>query len=764
MSGDDEAAKTGPGPAEPGQPGPGQPGPGRAGLERAGLERAQRAPTPGEPGADSAQQARTVAGAGDSSGERETSDLAALNNTYFQTSLTFNGQVVAPNGTFGTAGGPAQDETSRRARTGKLPEEEASALCEHFAPPPLLPDAAAALRRDHVVVLAGAAGLGKRASAVRLLVDVGAKPLEVVAPTLTLEELAKQQFDGGHGYLVEDWQQAPGTDASDFSWRVLRDHVMDSTAYLVLTAADGKAGRSVAQFGWQAPTPAEVLTAYLASQDTAGATDRIAEVAGKIPGTYGVAAVASIAQRLASGADQAAVLEELSDDPGRYVSEWLAADERTDDEIQAVTTLSFAAGQSERLYELILKRLEHTLREIGVLPDPADSPPDKPDGDEAAKGGFVPRASGLRGTRTRRRAEGLLVRADGRVRFLGEEPRHQYLYHRHTLEELWREYDMSFWTAVRGWLADLIGDTTLRDVQLSVAVGLTLLAFVALDEVEDAYLHPWAAGERAWSGQATAVYVLWLMSRDDSLAPVALRIATDWVNTGDPVCQWTAGAALSGELGGVYPEPAAARLWHLVGQWKDVPTKAVIALANLFATLTREREGQDAYQVLELLRERMSRASRDDSEPGRPSPSWREDRRNRERAHLCILSVLAVRDPGTKQPSITSFLYTRPERLGLVAELWAEVIRNRPHRKRALVALLDAVRGFEHVSDDPEASARALGDALTEALPEAEHQPLKVEFTNILARSKRPEGHTAATVQALVDALEHLKPADVAAG
>ena len=652
----------------------------------------------------------------------------------------------------------------------------------------MLPEAGAALDRDHVVLLAGAAGLGKRASAVRLLVDVGAKPLEVASPTLTLEELAKQQFDTGHGYLVEDWQQAPGTDASEFNWRVLRDHVMDSTAYLVITAAEGKAGRSVTQFAWQAPTAAEVLAAYLADPDTDGAAGQIAEVAGKIPDTYGVAAVASVAQRLANGADQTTILEELSNDPGRYVSEWLSADERTDDEIQAATTLSFAAGQSERLYELILKRLGNTLREVGVLPDPADSQPAKPDSDDAAKGGFVPPVSGLRGTRTRRsRADGLLVRVDGRVRFPGEEARHQSLYHRHALEELWRDYDMSFWAAVRGWLADLIGDTSLHDVQLSVAVGLTLLAFVALDEVEDAYLHPWAAGERAWSGQRTVVYVLWLMSRDDSLAPVALRIATDWVNTGDPVCQWTAAAALSGELGAVYPAPAAARLWHLVGQWRDVPTKAVIALANLFATLAREREGQDAYQVLELLRDRMNRVSGQPSrpsghrdrhgagdhasegggggrEPGRPSPSWREDRRNRERALLCILGVLAVRDPGTKQPSITSFLYTRPEHLGLVAELWAEVLRNRPHRKRALVALLDAARGFENVSDDPEASARALGDALTEALPVAEHQPLKVDFTNILARSKRPEEHTAATVQALVDALEHLKPTDRTAG
>jgi hypothetical protein len=736
-------------------------------------EPGQAEPADAGPGAEAGRAAAAVADAktrqgtadGDPDTEREAGEqareqLTSLGSNYSYNTNNFYARVDGSGATFGNVDGPASDEVSRRTRTGRLTEEEISDLCEHFAEPALFPVAVKTLARDQVIGVGGASGLGKRASAVRLLLDVGAGPLEVVSPALTLEELSKQDFEKGHGYLVEDWQLAPrARDAGDYSWRVLRDHVKDGGAHLVITGAARKGGQSVTTFAWTAPTAAQVLAVYLDGHDTAGL---IAEIAAKVPDSYGVGALAAIGKRLARGEDPEKLLEELSHDPGRHVREWLCADERTDSEIQQVTALSFAAGQSERLFEVMLIRLASTLREDDLLPDPAA---DKRGKDAADGDGVVLRPPGLRGLRTRRRSGGLLERADGSVRFCGKDPGYQYLCHRHALQELWREYDMTFWLAVRGWLTELIGDTTVRDVQVSVATGLALLAFTALDEVEDSYLHPWAAGEKAWSGQCTAVYVLWLMSRDDALAPVALRIATDWVNSGDPAYQWTAAAALSGDLGVVYPAPAASRLWHLVGQWRDVPAKAVVALATLFATLTREREGQEAYQVLELLRERLRRASvrngqDEDGKPGRPPAGRQENRKNRDRALLCIVEVLAARDPRGKQPAVTSFLDARPEHLGLVAELWAVVIRHRPLRKRALVALLNAVRGFEYVSEDPQAAASALGDALTEALPQAEHQPLKRDFTNILARSSRPDSDTAATVQALLDAIKHLEPTE----
>jgi hypothetical protein len=684
--------------------------------------------------------------------------LSSLLGSYFHANI-FNAPVNASHGTFGTTGGPGQEDRSRRARTGRLTEEEIGALCAHFAEPQLFAAAAAALDRDRVVVLGGTGGLGKRTSAVRLLLNAGAVRLEVVSPTLGLEDLSKHDFEDGHGYLVEDWQLAPRAGTGDFSWRMLRDHVTDAKAYLVITAGTGQGGRSVEWLAWEPPSAAQVLAAYTEGTDAAG---WIAEVAAKVPDNFGVGDLAVIGRRLADGSkNRAEILEDLSHDPGRHVREWLSAEARTDDELQLIVTLCFSAGQSQRIFEAMRSRLEDTLRREGLLPDPDAEKEDAEPGDHDRA---APRPRGLSAARTRRHPNELMERKDGRVHFRGDDESSKYLTHLHALQELWAEYDMTFWVAVRDWLTELIGDTAIRDVQLSVSLGLTVLAFTALDEVEDSYLHSWAAGEQAWSGQRTAAYVLWWMCRDDTLAPIALRIATSWVNSGDPARQWTAAAALSGELGVLYPAEAASRLWHLVGQWKDVPTKAVVAMAGLFATLVREADGQDAYRVLELLRDRLDRASQrtdeDGGAPGRPAISWRDDRKNRERARLCIVEVLAARDPKTKQPSITSLLNARPEHLDLVVGLWATVLRYRPYRKRALVALLDAVRAFEHVSDDPRGAARILGDALTDALPPDEHEPLNRDFINILARSRRPETDTTATVQALLDALKHLDPTE----
>jgi len=414
-------------------------------------------------------------------------------------------------------------------------------------------------------------------------------------------------------------------------------------------------------------------------------------------------------------------------------------------------------------------------RDADLLPDAeGDQAGKERNGDEAVPEDTKPRQSGLfRARNAARRADGLLAQdtvteggiSSELVRFR-EEASHQQ-----AVKDLWHDFDITLWGAVRAWLHELVGDTdghVRRDagIQVSVARGLALLAPVALAEVEECYLHPWAAGNRGWPGQLTAIYVLWWMVQDDSLAPVALRIATTWVNTGDIAAQWTAAAALSGQLGVLYPEEAARRLWHLVGQWKDVPTKALVALATLFGTLVKQREGQDAYLVLELLRDRVGLGpdQAPANPPGQRSDSRREDRRKRERARLAILKVLSIRDPAAKHPSVSSFLTEQPEHLPLVAELWAEVLRNRPYRLRAILALLEVTKGFKYVCDDPEAAARALGDALSDALPGPECERLSIEFKNIHKYSKRSEGATADVVKALLSAIEQLKPREGAVG
>ena len=699
------------------------------------------------------------------------------------THVTVNGTVDARGGVIGSSSGWQSPGTpARKARSGMIPDEELSDLRDHFVHPPEYWAAAESLERDHIVILTGPGGIGKRSSALCLLREAGAGPLEVLAPTSTLSYLMDHDFARGHGYLVEDWQDAASKDAAgDFAWRVLSNQVRDAEAHLVITAATANIVRSVTRFAWQAPPATATLAAYAAGIDE----EVVARVAGKLPGagSYPVGSIASIGRRLAGGADAAAIIEELSSNPERFTTEWLSAPERAERDFQEVITLCFAVGQSRRIYDVMFGRLEDTLQAEGLLPEPEDDHARKErDGDAAGRDNGPPRPSGLLQARAGgRRAEGLLARetvSEGGiswelVRFRDEAS------HRQALEDLWHDFDMTLWGAVRAWLHELIGDTdgTIRrdaGIQVSVARGLALLAPVALAEVEECYLHPWAVGQRGWPGQLTAIYALWWMVQDDSLAPIALRIATTWVNSGDVAAHWTAAVALSGQLGALYPVEAARRLWHLVGQWKDVPTRALVALARLFATLARQGDGQDACQVLELLRDRAGSGTGlagaslaatgiaatdpgDAGTPGRRPDSWREDRRNRERARLAILKVLSISDPGARQPSISSFVVARPDHLPLVAQLWAEVLRNRPCRLLAIVALLEATRGFKYVCDDPEGAARDLGNALSEALPGPERERLIVEFSNVRKFSKRPEGETTAIVKALLSAIEQLE-------
>jgi hypothetical protein len=715
-------------------------------------------------------KAREAALDDDADSEREYREQLSdtVNNwdsvTNYTNNIHFNAPVDLSGGVVGTSVGAGQGTLARRSRTGRLPDDEVSVLCERFAEPAPFLAAAGALDRDQVVVLTGVSGLGKTASAVCLLRSVDAGELDIVSPTITLEELSKHDFEPGHGYLVEDWQDTRGANAaSDFQWRVLRDHVKDSQVHLVVITAAAKAARSVSHFRWEAPSVKRVLAAYLAGTD---AEDVAAGIAPVIPAAYGVGQVASIGRRLAAGEDQSTIRKELSEDPARHVRQWLSAENRPDKEIEEVVALGFAAGQTERIFDVMLDRLDNTLRDVGLVAVPENDKGDKEDTEE--RGG--PRPTGLRRVRAERvRADGLFERkrdnSGGTSRdimdFKGDEQQ-RIAYRQHVLEQLWRDFDMTFWRAIRGWLAELISDTMVtlfRDatLQMSVAAGLALLARVAPDEVEESYLHPWASGELGWSGQQTAVYTLWWMARESSLAPVALRVATSWVNSGDPSAQWTAAAALSGELGAGYPVEAARRLWHLVGQSKEVRPDAIFALANLFATLTRE--GEDASQVLELLKDRLSRVSGQgagDGDDGQLRRNPQDDRRIRERVMLSILAVLIVRDPRTGQSSVSSFLDARPEHRSLVAELWAEVLRNRVYRRSALTALLEAVHGFKYVSDDPEAAAHALGDALSAALPVVEHKPFKADFTNLHAHSKRNKSLSAATIHALLSALEEL--------
>jgi hypothetical protein len=648
--------------------------------------------------------------------------------------------VIAPASTFGVAE-VVQERNWRRARTGKLTPDDIATALEHYVKPARFREALNALRKDRVVVLVGPAGIGKAASAVALLRQVTDGPLAVLSPAITIGELAERDFKSGMGYVVNDWQHDRSTrQVTDFTWRTLRDQVGEAPAHLVITTASTRmrgTGESVCHIDWELPAVPDLLSSYLGGTP---AESLIADIVGALPSGTGIGSVVGLARRLLDGEDPVKALEELGSDAAMPVREWFA-EEHSLTEVLEVIALAFATGRSERTFEVMLANLEKTAEDAGYALD-ADSV-----GRKRKK--TTPRL--LRPVRgLRNREGGLIVRetvvVEGAARSVVKFRADGYRYQ--VLAEGWHNYDGMFWGVVRRWLDAVVVDSVSdgnSDAQMTVAAGLATLARVDMSEVEESYLYRWAGGSLGWPGQLVATYVLWWMCFDDVLAPVALRIATRWATAGDSACRWTAATAFSGELGARYPTEATNRLWHLIVQAKDA-TDTIFALAQFFATLVAG--GQNAGQVLSLLDRRLDDLSR-----------GRRDLRQEALIALSALAVLSIRDSGGGLPSVTLFLHANPDRTSIVARLWAPVLRYRPLRRRALMALIEAVTAFDNAGDSPELDAHELGSALAEVLQPGEHELLATDLVNMQEHRKRKRQDATAIMDALLAALERLNSA-----
>ena len=182
-------------------------------------------------------------------------------------SNNFYGPVYAAESRFGlsadTPGAP-----QARARDGRLTDQDIAAALDRYVRPEPFRDAADALAKDGVVVLAGPPGIGKAAGAIALLREVTSGPLALLSPTVSLRQLAGRDFTAVPGFVVMDWQyDRSGPDATDFTWRMLREQLHDAGAHLVITTtATPRSGGPglVGHFTWEQPPIGEVLCAYLA--------------------------------------------------------------------------------------------------------------------------------------------------------------------------------------------------------------------------------------------------------------------------------------------------------------------------------------------------------------------------------------------------------------------------------------------------------------------------------------------------------------------
>ncbi|MBW4719676.1 hypothetical protein [Saccharothrix obliqua] len=580
--------------------------------------------------------------------------------------------------------------------TGRVDDYDVTRALGRFVQPDGFGPAAERLAREHLLVLRGPAGTGKRSSALALLRQVTTDALYLMSPHVSPAELADYDFSPGCGYLVVDRTVDRDAADTDFGWRVVRDHVEDLGCYLVVTEP-AAAGDDAERFGcldWPAPAPVRVLRAHwdgVVPDDQRRALDEA------LTSVHRVRDVVDLAARLAGGWSWDAALEHLDARVGAEVERWF--DAAPDRGVLEVTALAFALGADERMFEAALRSLE---RRVTVAAEDTVE-----EGLRQHRSGW--RANALIATTTRHTELG----RRGAVRFA--KPEH----HRHVLAQLFQRMDVTFWDAVGDWLDEVVADAR---YEVPVALGVAELAPIAPAEVVS-LLDRWAAGARGRAGQRAAVYALHLIAYDESLAPVALKIAVWWVDRGKAQQRWVAAMAFVGGLGIRYPHDARRRLWQMSVQSHAKNHMLERLFGDLFATLDAETD--NAHLVLDFLAGKLARFTR----PGASTAG-------RAVAMRTALAVLDSRIPGANRPAVPAHLVRFPRHADLVARLLANVVSFRPTRLRALDALLSLL-------DEPDArgGVRGLGAALRRVLPEDEHDLLEEDLRVVAGYGRRTPGH-----------------------
>ncbi|GAA1963680.1 hypothetical protein [Amycolatopsis minnesotensis] len=592
--------------------------------------------------------------------------------------------------------------SAHRVRTdsGKITDADVADAISSYITPGTFAEARLALSRDRVVVLYGPADIGKRASAIALLREVTDRPLFRLAPSVSVHQLAERKYDAGLGVAVID-HLPEQVDDGDFDWQVLRDRLADSGAYLVLTMANKPeaAADAVQCVPWARPDLTRVLRARMSVPPS---TVQLSALAESLAGSPAIRDVVELAGRLEAGEPVDRAVGHFDLTVLKTVTAWF--DEKPSRRaILEVTTLAFAAGAGERDFEATLTALEGHLGKH--LPEPV------PTDDVPAEVSLPQRRHGLTGP------GGLIVRRTVNSAFgtRGELVFSTPACHRHVLRTLWDRMEVGFWDAVRAWLDERVVRGSWR-----MTGGLATLAEFAFGEVHD-LLDSWASGSRGRAGQRAAVLVVSAMVYRDELAPAALRIAR-WWSGGGAARRWTAALILSGDLAIRYPLEAVSRLWRLCAEGPTGKGNATVAFGTLFVTLTRGTG--DAGVVLRTLTAKLNRF---DGTGGNVVL--------RSVAVSATLAVLSAREWPEGRHAFLIFLGRHPGRVDEVARLWAVVLRYRPTRLRALVALRAALTHLaEHAADATERVAR-LGTALGAELTQSDRILFQVDLLRVAGRA-----------------------------
>ncbi|MDH6118011.1 hypothetical protein [Kitasatospora sp. GAS204B] len=641
--------------------------------------------------------------------------------------MVFNGEVDARGGVFGVGtSGKGGRGRGRLPETGKLTADEVADTLDGYQAPACYPAALALLRRNCVVELSGSPGMGKSAGALALLREVVSGSTILLAPTVTLNQLAVREYHAGFGYVVPG-RVADATPAEDVAhlWHRIRDQVSDAKSFLVVTTASAALGSPWRQ-SWERPDPMAIIVDRLGGHSFT--EQELKQFAQAVPPAFRPQDLMEVVRQIAQGGSPERAMERFAVAATEIAGNWFQ-EPRSPREILGVAALAFTAGTAVRTVETELHRLEEQM--AAAVPSTV-AEPDRAEKAVATLPGHRKQFVDPAGLVTIRTV------ADG-VRSRRVMDFREPAFRERVLSELYDRYDNAFWDGVRGWLNGTVRQGYRLDPELkpAVATGLALLAKCDIEEVDRSYLRAWAGGAAGWAGQETAVFTLWLMClADDTLAPVALTTAESWARDGAAARRWAAVVAFAGELGLRYPSRAIAAIWRAIRRGGRNRQPSQQALARLFGLLTSEGEqpGRIPAQLDHELYEGGG---------SRPSVLVIET----------VLELVEVTDDQSGVPVVMVYLHRWPERTAVVARLWAAALRHRPSRQRALGALATGLAGLSRISDQPADEAARLGEHLARALPPDEYRPLRSDLSLVAAGLRRTPGQARALIEILLAAV-----------
>ncbi|MEU6001163.1 hypothetical protein ABZ837_25445 [Streptomyces sp. NPDC047197] len=562
-----------------------------------------------------------------------------------------------------------------RSVSGQVRPEDIEQVAAVFQTCPSFDAALERLRDDHVVVLRGSRGTGRRSAALMLLHRLGARPIRVFDPG-TAPAALPDALEGSPGFLLADLSTSRSRPLLDPHLLGMREKLRRHGGRFVITVETSAVLGDIPWVLWEPPPVEDVLSAHVAALVGSGAWEQlrllpsVKEFLGR---THQPSETKKFAEQLAAHhrgeLDEKDLADFAQSALADRVSAWLTSPEKEGgDELRDKAFLIALAVFDKAPYAIAAELGDGLFVELQRTANPHEPP-------------LIP----VFGSSTASRLE--LAHAVGSTQDEVTEwgPVSQYRAEfqdtrtpRVLLHEVWTVHPSARPALVR-WIQQLAKDGRPL-VRTRAAAATALLAEADLPSAMAHLIEPWAGG-RSYNGWLTAANTLSLASLLEVRG--VSRILHAWCTGDHPSRRWTA-IRVYGLLGPMQPEKALDALLDAVRKEND-EEEEVSQLAEATQLLLLAAHGP--------VLPRLAPLAQDDQAP-------HEDALH---DHALRAFGLACRESeeGTDRPLVLKwFAHARSSAESdedeLVVSLWRAGLRDRVHTDRARETLQQWVRVAEH--------------------------------------------------------------------